>query len=205
MHGLDIIAVHYHMYGNPPIGEIWTLGASGAGGVDGNLNMPLGTSGFNQKKENDGCKNSNSEELVRRLEGVGVPKMEGFTGRVVMNLISKNTILTSVPLHGGYFKVTISDDPEMNQVPPRSYRAFARLVELAVLAYIYKESVLELEQAEIYQGVSMMGAKNWIGEKADSEELYQEQLTKWAKIAFMHDRGAYARFIRAKISPEEYM
>lgn len=192
LHGQGILSVHYHMLGTPPTSEILVMNT-----IDQeNRSMA----------NNNGVCNADAmrKELMERAENYK-HKISGYTGDTIVELVAKNTILLPSKVGGGYFKVTLSDDPELTQVPPRSWRVFARLVELATKAYIYKEEVITLEQTEIYQGQELSGIKNYISELADSEELYQEQLTRWAKIAFMHDRVAYNNFLKAQINPDEYL
>lgn len=191
LHGQGILSVHYHMLGKPPTGEILMMQTlrqeRNTKVTDGNCNA-------------DGMR----KELIEKAENYK-HKIVGFTGNTIVELVAKNTILLPSRVTRGYFKVTLTDDPELTQVPPRSWRVFARLVELATKAYIYKEEVITLEQTEIYQGQELGGIKSYISDLADSEELYQEQLTKWAKIAFMHDRNAYNNFLKAQINPDEYL
>lgn len=191
LHGRGILSAHYHMLGNPPTGDILMMA---------NLQQERATT-----MENEHC---NADAMNKKLTSLAENykhKIVGFTGNVDIELVAKNTILVPARVTGGYFKVTLTDDPELTRVPPRSWRVFARLVELATKAYLYKEEVITLEQTEIYQGQALAGIKSYIDGLADSEELYQEQLTRWAKIAFMHDRRAYNNFLKSQISPDEYM
>ena len=192
LHGLSIISVHYYMPGVPPKEDMYSiLRAEGAPIVPRGGTTP-----------EPGCPNKEGmAELARDLNPAN-RKIRGFSTQIVVKLVGKNSVLCSSRVSHGYLKVVLSEDPELSTVPPRSYPAFAKLVELATKAYIYKEEVITLEQAEIYNGASLSGIKTYIGELNDSEELYQAQLKKWGKIAFMHDRVAYARFLRGQISPE---
>ena len=216
LHGGEILSVHYHMLNRPPIGS---LSSSSSAEVvttsyDANGIGPMAQRDTPAQKQRriqsrmkcptKGMIAEFKRRVVTELPSGKLP-IFGFTGNVLVRLVAKNTILATNNVGSGYFKVTLHNDTELTMIPPRSWRAYARLVELAVKAYIYKEEVIGLEQAEIFNGVSLGGIKSYISDLSDSEELYQTQLTKWAKIAFMHDRPAYARFLRAQINPTEYL
>ena len=193
LHGLSIISAHYYMPGTPPRDEMYSILRHGGGN-----STPRG-GGMNKPKLS--CPSQKALEQLASDVNPDKHKVIGFGARVIIRLVGKNSILSSSRAKNGYFKVVLSEDPELTTVPPRSYPAFAKLVELATKAYIYKEEVITLEQAEIYNGASLGGIKSYISDLRDSEELYQAQLKKWGKIAFMHDRPAYARFLRGQISP----
>ena len=180
LHGAEIIAVHYY---------------SSYLASNGILVRSGGVNSSNRSMCDD-------KDVYQHLSGVveaNKPNMSSFFNNTLTKLVAKNTILASLTAKSsGFFKVILSNDPELQQLQPRSWRDFSKLLILAVKAYIYKEEIIKIDQSAIYNGVELSGIKGYITGLENSEEEYQEQLTKWMKISFMNDRPAYARYIASQ-------
>lgn len=117
-----------------------------------------------------------------------------------LSIIGENTILvrdvTRIPSNS-YLRCTLQNDEAMSHIQPRSYRAFAKLVEYAVKAYIYNEYIVEMDMAEIRGGRALGKFKDIIEQYADSDEEYDTYMKeKWEKISRMNDTITHQRFIR---------
>lgn len=117
-----------------------------------------------------------------------------------VNLIGENTVMvrdiTRVPSNS-YLRCIVSHDEAMSHLQPRSYKAFCKLVEYAVKAYIYNEYIIEMDMAELRGGHNLGKFKDIIEEYADANELYDTYLReKWQKISEMNDREGTARYIK---------
>lgn len=119
------------------------------------------------------------------------------TARVT--LVGENTIMVqdSVMIATNLqLRCIVEHDEFMSHLQPRSYRAFAHLVKLAVKAYIYNEYVIRMDMAELSGGMALNSFKSKIEEWADMEQQYQDYLTeKWQKIDMMNDSLKMQRFI----------
>ncbi len=120
-----------------------------------------------------------------------------------VRLIGENTILVRDVVRlpsNSYLRCVIAHDEAMSHIQPRSYRAFSKLVEYAVKAYIYNEYIVEMDVGEIRGGHQIGKFKEIIENYADAEELYQNYIReKWEKIEFQNDQEGHTRFLRMLI------
>lgn len=73
-----------------------------------------------------------------------------------------------------FARCIVSYDDYMSNITPRSYIAFAKMVELAVKSYIWKNRVIKMDRAEMTAGVSLGSIKDVIDEYRDAEQMYQD-------------------------------
>lgn len=126
-----------------------------------------------------------------------------MTSSAQCQLIGENVVMVrdTVLLPASIFlRVMLANDSNLSHLQLKSYRAFSRLVELAVKAYIYNEYIIRMDIGELHGGQQLGTFKSVIDGYSDAEELYQTFLTeKWQKIAFMNDTEAYQRHLRTMI------
>lgn len=120
-----------------------------------------------------------------------------------MEIIGENVIMVRdarlIP-QNSWMRCILTHDDQMSRINPRSYIAFAKLVELAVKSYIYNNHIVEMDMGELHGGYNLGAYRNIIESYADSEELYQLYLKeKWQKIGFMNDRERNTRHWRLLI------
>lgn len=125
------------------------------------------------------------------------------TSTAYVQLIAENTVMvrdTVVLPANIYLRCVLANDENMSHIQLRSYRAFSKLVEYAVKAYIYNEYVIPMDMGELHGGQALGRFKEIIDSYADAEELYQTYLNeKWEKISFMNDRETFTRHMRLLI------
>ena len=115
-------------------------------------------------------------------------------------VIGENTVMirdiTRVPANS-YMRCIVAHDEAMSHLLPRSYKAFCKLVEYAVKAYIYNEYIIELDMAELRGGHNLGKFKDIIENYADANELYDSYLQeKWQKISLLNDRESTTRLLK---------
>jgi hypothetical protein len=117
-----------------------------------------------------------------------------------VQLIGENVVMvrdTMILPANVFLRCVLANDEQLAHLQLRSYRPFARLVELAVKSYIYNEYIIRMDQGEIFAGMNLGKFKDIVESYADAEELYQTFLTeKWQKIAFMNDGETWRRHLR---------
>jgi hypothetical protein len=117
-----------------------------------------------------------------------------------VQLIAENTVMVrdTAALPGNVFlRCIIANDENMSHLQLKSYRPFAKLVQLAVQSYMFAIYEVRMGETELYGGVDLGVVKEVFQRFADSEELYQTFLEeKWDKIAMMNDRETYTRFLK---------
>jgi hypothetical protein len=123
------------------------------------------------------------------------------TGRVT--IIGENVVLIRDSIRipsNSYLRCIVAHDEAMSHIQPRSYKAFCKLVEYAVKAFIYNEYIIEVDMGELRGGHNLGKFKDIIEGYSDAEELYSTYLTeKWQKIAFQNDRESLTRFLKLTI------
>lgn len=123
------------------------------------------------------------------------------TGRVT--IIGENVILIRDSIRipsNSYLRCVVAHDEAMSHIQPRSYKAFCKLVEYAVKAFIYNEYIIEVDMGELRGGHNLGKFKDIIEEYSDANELYETYLTeKWAKISFQNDRESLNRWVKLAI------
>ena len=122
------------------------------------------------------------------------------TSTAYVQLIGENVVMvrdTVVLPANIYLRCQLANDENMAHIQLRSYRNFAKLVELAVKSYIYNQYIIPMDKGQLVGGQNIGRFKEVIDSWADAEELYQTYLTeKWTKIAAMNDRETWMRDIR---------
>lgn len=116
-----------------------------------------------------------------------------------VSLAGENTIVVRdariLPARS-FARVILSYDEYMSNVNPRSYIAFAYMVELAVKAYIWKNRVVKMDRGEMSAGVTLGSFKDVIDTYSDAEEMYKDyRKNVMTKILFMNDDVRKRRFL----------
>jgi len=126
-----------------------------------------------------------------------------ITSTANVQLISENTIMikdvVSIPSNG-YLRCILDNDENLNHIQPRSYPAFAKLVEFAVKAYIYNELIIQVDAAELQGGQTLGIFKTILEGYSDAEQNYEDYLReKFTAISLMQDSDSYRRLIKLTI------
>lgn len=114
------------------------------------------------------------------------------------NVIMIRDLLTSP---GNMFlRCIIENDSNLNNISPRSYPAFAQLVEYAVKSYVYNTMIVTMDQNALQGGFELGVIKSVIEGYSDSEQNYKDYLNqKWRAIAMMNDTIQYGRYLKLAI------
>lgn len=125
------------------------------------------------------------------------------TSTAQVQLIGENVVMvrdTVILPANIMLRAVVANDDNMSHLQLKSYRDFARLVELAVKAYIYNEYAIQMDMGELHGGQNLGKFKEIVDGYSDAEELYQTFLTeKWQKISFMNDSETFTRHLRTMI------
>lgn len=107
-----------------------------------------------------------------------------------IQLIADNTIMIRSPLRLAgmlFLDCQLENDSSLSNIPPAAWKHFKKLVEFAVKAYIYNNTVIPMDEAHISGGMSIGRFREIIDGYSDANELYEEQMNKWQKIAILSD------------------
>jgi hypothetical protein len=75
----------------------------------------------------------------------------------------------------------------MTNITPGGVKQFCKLVILATKAWIYNETVIDLDMGYLYKGMEVGRVREIIDSYADSAELYSEFLEEYRGVGFMMD------------------
>ena len=116
-----------------------------------------------------------------------------------LELLADNIVLVKSDIQiisNGVLSCNIENDNNLNNISPRSYTPFAKLVLLGVKAYIYNTLSIRVGQGYIYNGHELGVIGETINNYVDAHEMYEEFLEyKWGKISFMNDKSKMSSYI----------
>jgi hypothetical protein len=117
-----------------------------------------------------------------------------------VHLIGDNVVLISdnMALPTNIFlRCWVENDTEMTNLNPRSFRAFAKLVEYAVKSYIYNELVVTMDIGELYAGNQLGRFKEIVDSYEEAEEMYMTHLNEvMGKVLILNDPEAQRRHVQ---------
>lgn len=147
---------------------------------------------------------NNSSVIREALNVLDAANGSNVNSSADISLIGENTIMvegTTNLSSQSILRCLISNDDEMQNLNPKTIPAFCKLVELAVKSYIFNNTILDIDVAQLHGGQQLGRVRDIIDGYADAEGMYQEYLTtKWKKIAFMDDNESYSRMIRMTVN-----
>lgn len=122
-----------------------------------------------------------------------------ITSTASARLVGENTVMVDDMYIIGRdytLRCVIANDENLNNIQPRSFIDFAKLVEYAVKAYIYNELIVEIGQAELQGGQELGVFKTIVESYSDAAENYQNFLNDtWQAVAFMNDQESWRRHV----------
>lgn len=138
----------------------------------------------------------------------GMAVMDSFTpipltSTARVSLIGENTIMirdTSPVISSAYIRCVLGNDENLANIQMRAIQPFCKLVELAVKSYVYNESIIKIGMAQLSGGQDLGKYKEIVESYADSEEMYQEFLTKtWAAVSVFNDTQSWTRLLKLQV------
>ena len=144
--------------------------------------------------------NENSALMGAAVAAMAAMDKIPVTSTANVQLIAENTIMIkdviSIP-GNGYLRCILANDENLNHIQPRSYPAFAKLVEYATKAYIYNELIIQVDMGELQGGQNLGIFKTILESYSDAEENYQDYLRdKFEAILFQNDSESYRRLVK---------
>lgn len=120
-----------------------------------------------------------------------------------VSLVGENTILIREGIRwiGNLTLVCyLENDSEMNSLTPRAIVTFAEIVELAVKAYIYNNTIILMDRAQIYAGHELGAFREVIYNWSDAGQQFMEKIkTDWSKVSFLADDYTRRNIVRMSI------
>lgn len=99
-----------------------------------------------------------------------------------------------------YLRCVLGNDENMTHLQVRTYPMFAKLVLLAIKAFIYNSLVIEVDIGELQGGQVIGKIKEILDSYADANEQYTEYLLgTFGRVEFMNDNETYTRFLKLQI------
>ena len=201
LQGREIIsAMLYHSNGSiNSTGGTFNSAGSGTG------DMPAGGAPVNGYC-NSQFGRGRSQHLNSALNSLGqqsAPIIPNMNTQLIV--IAKNTILmryNNTYSDMGAFEVQLSNDPELNNISPKSVPKFTQLCLLALKSYIYNKKFIELGHQDLFAGQHYSQLNEYINNLSNAEEDYQTYLnTTWSEVSYINDTHQYAELIKISINP----
>lgn len=93
-----------------------------------------------------------------------------------------------------FLRCWLENDENFNHIQPTSYKAFSKLIELAVKAYIYINAQIPMDRAFIHAGSELGRFKEIVDGYSDANEQYETHFNEvWRKTAYLNDYNAHRR------------
>lgn len=134
--------------------------------------------------------------LARRLAST---RVQGPQAIVTPRVVAHNSIIIErarLPNVMGMFKVIVSHDDALNDLPPTTWPTFSVLFTTAVKAHIYQTLRSRILKGALFYGQEYNIYIEMIQEFADAEAEYKELRKVWSKVAYTNDKQRYSSFIR---------
>ncbi len=151
------------------------------------------TTGFNGYMQND------SQLLAAAYKMYNNVGTEPVVQTTRLELIGDNVVLVEDPninLINGVLRVNIENNTNMENLNPRFYIAFTKLVELGIKSHIYNKLIIPLNQGQIYAGHDLGVIKDIVDGYSDAETMYSEYLTTtFKKVSFMNQSERMERHL----------
>ena len=121
------------------------------------------------------------------------------------DIIGYNTVLIRDQLrvtNTYQLRCQVGNEENLNNINPRSWRAFSKLAILATKSFIYNRLIIRIDQAYLTGGQELGAFKSYIENLSDAEENYQTYLKEvMQKVFFMNDSSNYNRYIALQMNP----
>lgn len=115
---------------------------------------------------------------------------------LVADNVVQVTNLSRVP-GMAYLRCLVAHDPNLSNIPPFYADKFTELVILAVKAYIYTKSIIQLDEGAIRGGASLGRIREIIDSYADANQMYKEYLRdQWRKAGLQSNTEQHRRLMR---------
>lgn len=94
----------------------------------------------------------------------------------------------------------VENDSQMANLNPGIFPLYARMVELAVKAYIHTNCMIPMDQGVLHGGMSLGRISDIVDGYGDANEMYRELFqTQWKRASFTNDRPRMNSFIKSMI------
>lgn len=122
-----------------------------------------------------------------------------------VELIANNT----VAIYANYRMLTsyglrclVENDPNLQNISPRSFKSFSKLAILGTKSFIYNKLIIKTNMGYLHGGQELGQFKTTLDSWEGAEEEYNTYLKEvWMATAFMNDTGRYHRHLRSMINP----
>lgn len=100
-----------------------------------------------------------------------------------------------------HLRLYLSNDENLENLPPRVWPTFAELVLLATKAYIYRHLRVRIGKTFMVGGQELTVLSDIVSEYADANQMYKTYLKEvWSKVAKMIDGPTHERIIRGQMN-----
>jgi len=122
-----------------------------------------------------------------------------------LEIVGFNTVLIYANfrvLNNFGLRVLLENDTNLNNIQPRSYKAFSMACVLACKAYIYNKLIIPVNSGYLASGQDLGVFKSILESYSDAENDYRTYIQeKLGVILFINDNTKYNRYVASLIIP----
>ena len=140
--------------------------------------------------------NGGSQSAAGEMVDALFPTQSTSTSEV--RLIGNNSIVVTgtTTFASTFLRCVVSNEAGFANIKPRSVRVLGRLAIAATKAYIYRELDLQIGESAIINGISSPKIAERIESYSDQNEIYEDLLKLWPRVAFQQDRVSHSKYLR---------
>lgn len=152
---------------------------------------------------NTTTQNSSVLNVADRIGQSVAPSM--ILSNTHLEIVGHNTILVNANyrlLGNVGLRVLVENDSNLNNIQPRSYKAFSFMCVLAAKAYIYNKLIIPVNSGYLASGQDLGMFKNILESYSSAEEDYRNFISeRMGSVLFMNDTTRYSRFLTGMMLP----
>jgi hypothetical protein len=122
-----------------------------------------------------------------------------------LDLIAHNTvsIYSNFRVFTSYgLRCVVSNEENLQNFTPRSYKSFAQLCVLGVKAYLYNKLIVKVNQGYLSGGLELGQFKSTLDSYEGALQEYNTYLKEvWTSTAYMADAPRYHRMLKSMLNP----
>ena len=141
--------------------------------------------------------------VANRIGSAAAPS--GVLSNAHLELVGYNTILIYAHfrvLTNFGIRVLLENDSNLNNIQPRSYKAFSLLCVLAAKAYLYNKLIIPINSGYLASGQDLGMFKSILESYETAEEDYRNYINeKLGAVLFLNDVTRTNRFVQSMLNP----
>jgi len=139
-------------------------------------------------------------QLTQALQNqMNIGSMPPVIATARLEIVGENKVLVEDPTAtfiAGSLKCVVENNDNLSNISPRSYIDFARMVVIAVKAYIHNYLIVKMGKGYIYNGHELGVVTDIINDYSSANDEYATYIKEvWTKVSFCNDKTGLRNYI----------